>query len=52
MGENVNVVDFGADPTGTADSAPAFEDAIASFNNADSSAAGLVMVPLLRNVNC
>ena len=45
MGENVNVVDFGADPTGAADSAPAFEDAIASFNNADSSAAGIVVVP-------
>ena len=45
MGTNVNVVDFGADSSGVADSAPAFEAAIASFGNGDSSAAGIVMVP-------
>jgi hypothetical protein len=42
----VNILDFGADPSGDADSASAFMKAIASFSPADSSVAGIVTVPL------
>jgi polygalacturonase len=40
-----NILDFGADPTGIADSAPAFMAAIASFGPTNDSFAGTVIVP-------
>src|SRR6185295_10289272 len=41
----VNVLDFGADPTGVTDSQPAFLAAINSFSASGSSVAGTVIVP-------
>jgi len=40
-----NVITYGADPTGVADSSQAFRDAIASFSPEDDSSAGTVVVP-------
>jgi hypothetical protein len=40
-----NILDFGADRNGVADSASAFIKAIASFSDPDNSAAGIVTVP-------
>ncbi len=41
----VNIMDFGADPTGVAASDQAIRDAIASFSAEDSSLAGTVIIP-------
>ena len=46
LGESVSVLDFGADPTGVADSLAAFNAAIASFaSGAHASEGGTILVP-------